>query len=898
VSPLLFANLSKLTLSETQEGGAIDWPKLVPGFDLCATLRLTKTLEGAVELSRRTLVSLKATIGEVDARPTAGTVMMKVGGDAESAGVNTTAAIAFSATAADVATAFNALSGPTALKPFTCVERNGSWILRAAAGAQMTLTVVDNDLWPSSRVDIREFTFDEAYSYELRLCQVPVAEVTTFNSVVPPVPTVSQVRAGADNSGVLTSEIQKVYVPPENPEGFAFALKKGFKRSDPITNLVVEDVQAAVAKLYDLTAGEELRIFEGDNGFLVEFLGDAWLGLNQDLLEVEVVNEARADIAFRLITATNEMATRMRNVPTNGEVKLPLEITLGLENEQNALLTDYSIFRSELTFVRPVSMARFSAAAAINWNTPLTRESYQQFSPSQVATGQRHYLISTAIGNGSTTVFNIDHNLGTRYLLCQLQESAADGEFLILGTDYDIEIVTDNRIKITFASAPATSSVIGQITSAAHSANFQPHTHDIDDITDLESRLAALEENVSELQDNAAAGSGGSRDTAMGSTLVEVNLGMFAEAYPMRTALMKADEMADIKRLAEISPTVYPRDGGLIGAVHDAVLEALPGTLPTPGAGNKGKVYYLTGSTNVTLPGSGGRKSTVLKPGEYAASNGNHLYKVARQTPGGTAKVFTAATTDVITSAAHGWENGQAVMMSTAGVLPAGLAIETRYFVIDKTTDTFKVSLTSGGSAVDITDIGTGVHSVFTAPPSSFYPVDFEREFAVVAINSDMLTVGRTAEYRIGLEVAILNAKTPAPRISDKQTRAQWELRIEWGVRTSESSPTTTDVNLKGITWDATPILSKRLDLTSSPTIHTLGARIKRTGASTWVTSKQLYGLWQSSAATINVADFHLRARLTRFDVEDIDDARGFVLLLGTQVSAEESTAVGTLQIK
>lgn len=772
-------------------------------------------MEGTVELSRRTLVSLKATIGEVDARPTAGTVMIKVGGDAESAGVNTTAAIAFSASAADVAAAFNALSGPTSFKPFTCVERNGSWILRAAAGAQMTLTVVDNDLWPSSRVDIREFTFDEAHSYELRLCQVPVAEVTTFNSVVPPVPTVSQVRAGADNSGVLTSEIQKVYIPPENPEGFAFALKKGFKRSNPITDLDLEAIQSAVNVLADATDGEAFLVYASDNGFLIEFLGDSWLGASQDLLEIEIINEAQADTAFRLVTATNEMAVRMRNVPANGEVKLPLEITLGLENEQNDLLTDFIIFRAELTFVRPVSMARFSAAAAINWNTPLTRESYQQFSPSQVATGQRHYLISTAIGNGSATVFNVDHNLGTRYLLIQLQEAAADGEFLILGTDYDIEIVTDNRIKITFAAAPATSSVIGQITSAAHSANFQPHTHDIDDITGLELRLVALEENVATLQANAAAGSGGSRDTALGSTLVEVDLGTFAETYPMRASLMDLTDDAEIKRISDIPLSVLPRDGGLLGAVHDASVENLPDPLPVPGSGNKGKVYLNAGSVDIRLTGGGGRKSPTLKPGQHCASDGRFLYPV-----------------------------------------------------------------TQAGST------------------TSYFPTDFEREFGVVAINGEMLPVNRTAEYRIGIELGIINAKTKEPRISDKQTRAQWELRIELGVRASETSPSTTATNLKAITWSSTPVLSKLIDVTAAATIHSFGARIKRTAASTWVVSKSLYGAWVASDATLSSADFFLRARLTRFDVEDIDDARGFVLLVGTKVSADESAAVGTLQIR
>jgi hypothetical protein len=906
VSPLLFANLSKLTLSETQEGGAIAWPKLVPGFDLCATLRLTKTLEGAVELSRRTLVNLKATIGEVDARPTSGTIQIKVGSSAESAGVNTTAAIAYSATAAEVATALNALSGPTSLKPFTVVERDASWIVRAAAGAQTTLTVVDNDLWPSSRVDIREFTFDEAYSYELRLCQVPVAEVTNFNSVVPPVPTVTQVRAGADNTGVLTSEIQKVYVPPENPEGFAFALKKGFKRSDPITNLVVEDVQAAVAKLYDLTAGEELRIFEGDNGFLVEFLGDAWLGFNQDMLEVEVVNEARADVAFRLITATNEMAVRMRNVPTNGEVKLPLEVTLGLENEQNAALTDYIIFRSELTFVRPVSMARFSAAAALNWNTPLTRESYLQFSPSQVATGQRHYLISTAIGNGSATVFNVDHNLGTRYLLVQLQESAVDGEFLILGTDYDVEIVTDNRIKITFAVAPAAASVLGQITSAAHSANFQAHTHTIADVTGLEARLSALEENVTELQALVPSGSLGSSTQISSAPTLSVVLPLFVEAYPAINPDLVTED-SDYKSLAEIPLSALPQNGGLLPAVHDAAVETLPSPVPSAADAYKGRVFRNASPTaSVELDGGYGRRGVTLRPGEFAACDGRSWYPVKRYDSSATVtpKVFTVTTaTDVCASTAHGFANGAAVLVSSATTLPAPLLPDVQYFVRDVTTDSFKLAATAGGAAIDLTTTGTGAHSIIAAPKTTFYPVDFERELFILPISAKQFRIKKTLTVQAGIETALVHLAGAAPRggdwrLRDQRSTAQWSIVMRWGTLTSESSPATTGANLKGISWNATPILEHRINLVQSPMVHTFGCRIKRTAESTFTTEEILYGLASTSASAVASADLVLGAWLERFDTNDgVSDPRGLALLMGLARSNDEAETLGTLTL-
>lgn len=74
---------------------------------------------------------------------------------------------------------------------------------------------------------------------------------------------------------------------------------------------------------------------------------------------------------------------------------------------------------------------------------------------------------------------------------------------------------------------------------------------------------------------------------------------------------------------------------------------------------------------------------------------------------------FTAATTDIITANSHGLNDGDKVVLTTTTTLPAGLALLTVYHVVQKTTNTFKLSLTSGveGPPVDITDTGTGTHT-------------------------------------------------------------------------------------------------------------------------------------------------------------------------------------------
>lgn len=60
-------------------------------------------------------------------------------------------------------------------------------------------------------------------------------------------------------------------------------------------------------------------------------------------------------------------------------------------------------------------------------------------------------------------------------------------------------------------------------------------------------------------------------------------------------------------------------------------------------------------------------------------------------------KTFTAVTTDICTANSHGYKNGDMVVLTTTGgntTLPGGLALATVYWVIEVTTNTFKLSIT------------------------------------------------------------------------------------------------------------------------------------------------------------------------------------------------------------
>lgn len=70
------------------------------------------------------------------------------------------------------------------------------------------------------------------------------------------------------------------------------------------------------------------------------------------------------------------------------------------------------------------------------------------------------------------------------------------------------------------------------------------------------------------------------------------------------------------------------------------------------------------------------------------------------------AETFTATT--------HGLSNGQNVQVrvSAGGSYPGGFAVDTEYYVVGAAANTFQLATTVGGSAIDITSVGTGAVTV------------------------------------------------------------------------------------------------------------------------------------------------------------------------------------------
>jgi hypothetical protein len=100
----------------------------------------------------------------------------------------------------------------------------------------------------------------------------------------------------------------------------------------------------------------------------------------------------------------------------------------------------------------------------------------------------------------------------------------------------------------------------------------------------------------------------------------------------------------------------------------------------------------------------------------YNASTGNtnnyrgHTPFGGAATVKGFFSVDTTLTNDQLFSVAHGLVDTDRVMLFNvfSETLPTGLTEGTIYFVVSSAANTFKVSLTSGGAAVDITAVGGG----------------------------------------------------------------------------------------------------------------------------------------------------------------------------------------------
>jgi len=116
----------------------------------------------------------------------------------------------------------------------------------------------------------------------------------------------------------------------------------------------------------------------------------------------------------------------------------------------------------------------------------------------------------------------------------------------------------------------------------------------------------------------------------------------------------------------------------------------------------------------------------------------------------GYASVFTAsAATDIITAYGRTYTLNDVIRFTNSGgALPAGLSTATDYYVLAVTNNTFQVSTSQGGAAVDITGTGTGTHFIGEIPQGIKHAM--------------LLLIGHWYEHREGVVDAGSLSEAPA----------------------------------------------------------------------------------------------------------------------------------------
>lgn len=78
-----------------------------------------------------------------------------------------------------------------------------------------------------------------------------------------------------------------------------------------------------------------------------------------------------------------------------------------------------------------------------------------------------------------------------------------------------------------------------------------------------------------------------------------------------------------------------------------------------------------------------------------------------RRTPRPAIAIDVNVTSNVFSATAHAYQNGDVITLSTNGSLPAPLVTTRDYWVIARTTNSFKLSETPDGTEIDITTTGS-----------------------------------------------------------------------------------------------------------------------------------------------------------------------------------------------
>jgi hypothetical protein len=846
----VYANLTTRRLTTTLGGSAISFPAFVQGDKVRIGLRFAESLEGSPIEVQKIVTHIRASIGFVDARPSHGFFVMTVDGQ-------DTAPIPHDATAGTVQTAIAAIG----LDEAVVGKQDGSWIistgLQEIALSGYSAGGLLSELRPVSFVRVRSTLVAGQYRHEVRLVQAPLASTASFDLIVPPAPTVSEVQAGGASATPLWPEIQALKIQPTFKG--TYQLRRGFKKT---RELSVDDgpdeIQDALTVLAD-DDGSFSVSNPATNIAHITFNG-SMAGIDQELIEVAVFSAPPGDPTIILDLNTAEIAAALRGA---AEIKPDLEIEVAIQDENDPAKT-YTItpFRAPITLIRELNWEGLETAANIDWLRPPYGRTYVPFTPDQIITGSQHYV--APIGDGVNSTFIVSHNLGTRDLHVTVRRNG--GDFGILAGSGPSLSSGDIEVSGTFA--PSFSGTLGKISDTYYtSGSAYPQMNAEWDggqwILSLNFNDAHKAEWLSEepvaspdlvetwtpspYGDVVPTGSPTLSMVATnssGSTIIldsENDLSItFAEAPAINGYVIIISTAGPVSAFQAHNHTIAQVDGlQLILDDLGGRVETLESIVAMPG----GAGSNTPGSTiEMTIP-----EIALTIPAVHGAPNYRPPLLGAIHDP-------TVETLAPPLGAADTFF-GQVKKLNAAWTIPAARNRRAWPVALDG-------HVASNGSVLyEVRKAGT-----------SYFPAEYEHDLFMLWVAAEMFPSKRAFN---------IDAKPVLQLLGN--ARAEYMLEVAFGTIT-EAAGTGIAANLAGITW-AAPVISQRVLLSSAIVTHPFGVAVRSDAESVLTATASIYGRVQTVTPPAASA-FALRARLLNFDTEDRSSARGLISLTMEETQA------------
>jgi hypothetical protein len=642
-------------LAKTAKGAAFVFPRLVDGQGYTMAFRFLDVIGGEYIEVDRGVRKIVASIGGIDERPQSGNFRLKILAGDRADGVNTTGAIERDESGTSFQTKLNLLSG--APSKILCERVTDSWLIRREDGGALDLELVENTLWPTAFGDVLGKQREGKWIYELRLRCAPYAFADDFARVDPPAPSLIRIQAGftADGGTSMTNEVQKLVIPQDFRAAFMVRDPRTQVRTKVLTLDATEaDISDAINAI--LKTGESALVNDvtttGSVEIRIEFQGDL-AGVPLDLFEVVVAPDAPpGDPTITLDLTRPELYDALRRAKELQSV--PFELTFDLvENvgDEGNLAIDADRVKTTghtVTLARSQTWAALASVAGVNWLRPPKSTGYKPFNNSMVGVGQLPYQES--LGDGATTHFVVDHNLGTQVLTGYVAIDRATKRILTPGVDYTAYATSDNSVTIDFAAAPAAvgdnSGVTFCLATPQSLEVFLAGFHiAIGNVDGLDDRLSSVEGRVTNIEAVLPTTAPGTTQKGTASSWSKRDyLWIFPRERDARVLKLLGTlkpELGDAPGLPAVDESKLPPAGYLIQAIDDVSVSIWDNEDPLPDPSELISQVYLNEGDPIELDGGGGLPASAVQFDKFFASDGRIWFAATKRA--GTRTYYPAA---------------------------------------------------------------------------------------------------------------------------------------------------------------------------------------------------------------------------------------------------------------